>query len=349
MFKGAYSIGAGEGPDDVTGADLNHDGYGDIIVANYGPVPYSSRGTVSVILAAGDGGFMPAINYANIESPSRVVLTSLKNDGVLDLIVPSGDEDSIYILAGESDAGFVVGLPRGCNHPDDVVPGDFDDDGSVDLAIAERTGVEVWINDDGGHHFSVLPRVGDPQDYIQTLAAGDFNGDNELDVVTGNVQANSVSVFLGVGDGTFLSPVDYSVGDSPPAVLVGDWNGDSVLDLAVANQLDGTVSILLGRGDGTFDPQVSYPAGYKPVSLAAADFDGDGKLDLAVVDKASNIVYILRGHGDGTFAAPYGYLVGSVPKAVYAADFNGDGRADLAVANSGEATVSVLLSTGCTP
>ncbi|MBM4360941.1 MAG: FG-GAP repeat protein, partial [Deltaproteobacteria bacterium] len=48
-----------------------------------------------------------------------------------------------------------------------------------------------------------------------SLALGDFDGDGKLDLATANLEANTVSVLLGNGDGTFGTKVDYPVGMNP--------------------------------------------------------------------------------------------------------------------------------------
>ena len=92
------------------------------------------------------------------------------------------------------------------------------------------------------------------------MALGDFNGDGKADLVTANL-ANTVSVLLGNGDGTFRPHADLNVGSKPLGVTVGDFNGDGKQDLAVVNQLGNSLSILLGNGDGTFQPAASYFTG----------------------------------------------------------------------------------------
>lgn len=178
------------------------------------------------------------------------------------------------------------------------------------------------------------------------VAVGDFNKDGRTDLAVANHNANSVSIFLGNGDGTFQNAVGYPAGVSPSAITVGDFNGDGNADLAVANGPSNSVSVLLGNGDGTFQAAVSYAAGATPVSLAVGDFNGDGKLDLAAADEAGNKVAVLLGNGNGTFAAPVAYSVGSYPYSVAVGDFNADGKPDLAVVNNGGNSVSVLLGNG---
>src|ERR1700691_6621798 len=65
----------------------------------------------------------------------------------------------------------------------------------------------------------------------EALAVGDFRGNGMMDVVTGNTQstANTVSVLLGNGNGTFATHVDYAAGGGPNNVAVGHVNGDGKL------------------------------------------------------------------------------------------------------------------------
>jgi hypothetical protein len=188
-----------------------------------------------------------------------------------------------------------------------------------------------------------------------SVAMGDFNSDEILDMAEANEGASTVSVLLGNGtggrgDGTFAIKVDYPAGNTPTSVATGDFNSDGVLDLAVANQLSNNVSIFLGngsggRGDGTFAAKVDYPTGTYPMSVIAVDFNSDSILDLAVANFNSNTVSILLGKGNGTFATKVNYATGTGAYSVAAGDFNSDSILDLAVANGGN-NVSVLLGNG---
>ena len=201
-------------------------------------------------------------------------------------------------------------------------------------------------------------------------AVGDFNGDGRADLAVVNQGANSVSVLIGNGDGTFAAKTDFAVGLTPIAVAVGDFDGDGKLDIATANFVSKTVSLLLGNGDGSFRPQTQIVLPTTPVSLAVGDFNGDNKLDLAVAteDLANDYVNILQGNGDGTFQAPVSTISDSAPKGIAIAmenistlatgDFNGDGRTDLVIVNNKDSTsqrsgvlsfggsVSVILGNG---
>jgi hypothetical protein len=182
------------------------------------------------------------------------------------------------------------------------------------------------------------------------VAVGDFNGDSHMDVVTGNDDtANTVSVLIGNGNGTFAPHVDYPVGGGVTGIAVGDFNGDGKLDIVVVYGFDpAKVAVLLGNGDGTFKPFTPTTAGFQGGSIAVGDFNGDGKLDVAVSDNESAIpgVDIMLGNGDGTFKAPVSYATAPDPRMVIAGDFNSDGKLDLATTNAESETISVLLGNG---
>jgi len=190
------------------------------------------------------------------------------------------------------------------------------------------------------------------------IAAGDFNGDGHLDVVTadsGNTDYgkpnHSVAVLLNKGDAAFGKPANFAAGSGPTAVTAGDFNGDRKLDLAVWNFEDGTVSLLLGNGDGTFQSQkvTSLGTPIQADNLATGDFNRDGKLDLVVTDFINSAVRVLLGNGDGTFESPVRYPVASRAMNVAVADLRNDGKLDLVVptwAGYANDPVSVLLGNG---
>jgi hypothetical protein len=143
-----------------------------------------------------------------------------------------------------------------------------------------------------------------------SVVTADFNGDGKLDLAVTNFVANTVSVLLGNGDGSFRARVDYATGGGPDSVVARDFSGDGKLDLAVRNNIDNTVSILLGNGDGTFQQHVDFPTGLGPQRLSAGDFNVDGKLDLVVSNGDANTVSVLLGNGDGTFQEHVDYATG---------------------------------------
>jgi hypothetical protein len=178
------------------------------------------------------------------------------------------------------------------------------------------------------------------------IAAGDFNNDGIVDLVTADKFGGTVSVLIGLGDFSYKPAVPVSVGSLPTAVVVADFNHDQKLDLAVANSGDGTISILLGNGDGTFGSPLSVTVGSTPIDLVAADFNKDGKLDLAVLNSGDANVTLLNGDNLGGFTVAGTFNIGDAPTDIAVGNFNGDSRPDLVVANSGSNDVSILINNG---
>lgn len=179
-----------------------------------------------------------------------------------------------------------------------------------------------------------------------SVAIGDVDGDGKPDLIVVNTGANTVSVFLGSGTGTFGPKTDFPTGATPHAVAVADLNGDGNLDLVVANTGADTVSILLGTGTGTFAAATDFATGAAPFFIAIGDLNGDGIPDLVVVNVNADTVSVLLGLGDGTFGPKTDFATGAGAREVAIGDLNGDGVPDLVVANVGGSTVSVFLGTG---
>src|SRR5712671_2883040 len=237
------------------------------------------------------------------------------------------------------------------NNPQGLVTADFDSDGKLDLAVANKANNTVSIllgNGAGAFTTKSTPAVGSGANWI---AVGDFDGDGILDIAVANVGstgAGGVSILLGNGDGTFTLRSSLSTGSGPFALTTGDFNADGKLDLAVTNEVGSTVSVLLGDGLGGFGAQTTFPVGGSgaPIGLIAADFNGDGHLDLAAVNLGD--VAILLGSGTGAFtlhANPGGTGTSDLIAGVVG-DYNGDGILDLVVSDRNAGKAFLFPGTG---
>src|ERR1017187_5903930 len=61
------------------------------------------------------------------------------------------------------------------------------------------------------------------------IAVGDFNADGKLDLVSSDTITSSVIVFLGNGNGTFQTGVNYTVPSLVHSIAVGDFDGDGTV------------------------------------------------------------------------------------------------------------------------
>jgi hypothetical protein len=179
----------------------------------------------------------------------------------------------------------------------------------------------------------------------KAVATGDINNDGFIDMVAANSGSNTVSIFLGTGDGTFLPATSRSSGGvKPVALTLGDFTGDGNLDIAVVNRGSNAVNILTGTGTGTFNTGASVAVAEGANAIEAGNLDSDADLDLAVSSATTNRVNILLNAGVGIFATAVQVPTsGQVPRDLVIADFNNDGNTDLAIANSGTDNVGLLL------
>lgn len=183
------------------------------------------------------------------------------------------------------------------------------------------------------------------------ILAVDVNKDGFADLIVANAKSESISVYLGRGDGTFAEPINTEgIPEYPTYFVVGDFNGDGKLDVGLHTKF-GTSQfyVLLGDGAGHFRRTVeqALPGGNKGVT--GGDLNGDGKTDIVITRNSAKLITVLLGNGDGTFrsAVDLPTTVSAGPTAI--ADLNGDGHPDIAVAdyNVGTGrTVTVFLGNG---
>ena len=89
----------------------------------------------------------------------------------------------------------------------------------------------------------------------RSVVMGDFNGDGVPDLAVANIgdcfescgNISTVSVLLGIGDGTFQAAIDFHVGGGPVSMATADFNGDGLPDLAVGHVLPDGLSVLINN------------------------------------------------------------------------------------------------------
>ncbi len=326
--------------------DFNGDGIPDLVViADDGVVANDGVDwqVVGLRLGLGDGTFGPAqsiiaqmgeLNNVIEHNPVTIAAADFNGDGHLDL-VETTDGTSLTVILGRGDGTFLP--PQSVDTgslPAFVAVGDFNEDGVMDLAVANKESGDLSIllgRGDGTFQPQVRYSVPWGSGYVRS---GDFNGDGHLDLVLDS--GPGIVLLPGRGDGTFGAPVWTWSKTFLFSDVAGDFNGDGRLDLAATD--GASVYFLEGNGDGTFSPEIRVGTQTDTLidELTVGDFNGHGHLDLVGPD------LVLLGKGDGTFTT-FADHSGVVPGT--AADLNGDGHLDL-VAVSSSTTVTIDWGVG---
>jgi len=288
---------------------------------------------------ASAGQFKRAVYYPAGQRPYQVAAANLTNSGNLDLAVANYLTSEVSILLGKGDGTFQKAKRFSVSTPIGIAAGDFNGDGKTDLAIVEGGGtgqstVAIFLNDGAGNFHQSGNRLCGI--YSFSVAAGDFNGDGNLDLAVasrGFDSPGSVKVFFGDGKGGLGKATTYGVAGGPYGIAVGDLNGDGHPDIATALDLGGAVAVLLNDGTGHFGKPVTYNAGGgEVVDVKIADLRHDGRNDLVVANGSLSAVAVLLNKGDGSFEPVTLYPTHCDVEAVVVAAFNLDGHLDAAVA-----------------
>ena len=353
VFPGqtTYSTGSSSSPRSVTTADINGDNKLDIVVANYG------TSNVGVLLNTGNGMFTIPTMYSTgpDSTPFYVQAVDVNGDNKSDIVVASYATYNVIVLLNTGNGMFAIPTmyPTGeASLPSCVQTADVNGDNKPDILVANygSNTLGIFLNLGNGT-FSAQTRypTGDHSS-TRSVATADLNGDNQLDIILANYDADSVGVLLNTGNGTFPSQTNYSTGsDSGPiSIAPADVNGDNKLDIIVANFAAATIGVLLNMGNGTFISQTIYSTGNAsgPRSLVAADINGDHRLDIIVSNRVAHNVGVFLNIGNGIFTNQTRYSTGdgSSPSSVVTGDINSDNKFDIVVANTQSDNVGIYLN-----
>jgi hypothetical protein len=324
-------------------------------------VPLVNQGLIPVSTAPGSKGFTLTVNGTGFKSTAVVNwngsprLTEVISSSQLHATInasdvstaqtgfvtvtnpPPGGGTSNVVFFPVTTESSTIGMAISQPFPNavNVVVGDFNNDGKLDVAWTDRSGnLYASLGNGKGGFQTAIQSTG----FLIPLEmlTGDFNGDGKLDIVAVDC-CGDVRVMLGNGDGTFNVSWTYRASGGGNLIATADFNGDGKLDLYLMEYDLGEqwFEILTGNGDGTFNyPTVLNYTSYFPQSPAIGDFNGDGNLDLAIPESAGSLpIDIFLGNGQSGFQESG--MVGADLGSAFAltADMNLDGKLDLLAAS----------------
>jgi VCBS repeat protein/HYR domain-containing protein/thrombospondin type 3 repeat protein len=337
----------------MASADLNGDHRDDLIVGAYG----SSPDAIEVVTSRGRSGFDAPSEYPVGILPRTITIADFDANGTADVAVMSLCSESscqtpgvVTVFLGRGD-GRLEPMPTldPGGRPMQMTAADFDSDGRVDLAVAttclgypcEETGLTIFLGrEDGSFSRRRWTSFNFFASTSGSLIAGDFVGDEHLDLVLGLGSALRIIEGDGEGGFDFNGPLRYAIsGQGPNSLWRDDLDGDGVPDLLCVSHGSLNAFSLIRQAGHLPGTTVQETNGYGVTAAALDDFNDDGITDIAasLYNPFSGNGTVLLGRGDGTFSEPLQFT-GAVDRGAFAittADFNEDGRRDVAVADIG--------------
>ncbi len=282
--------------------DYDHDGFLDIFVVNYVGWSFDTE-----LQCSGPSGLPDYCNPNAYRAPAPDVLYHNNGDGTF------------------SDVSAAAGLRAAFGNGLGVVCGDFNLDGAIDIFVAnDQMANQLWQNQGDGTFRDVagitgcaLDNRGEPKAGMGVHAA-DIDDDDDLDLLVGNLTAQSDSFFR--NEGSYFVDDTASVGLGLASrrftrfgLAMLDFNNDGWRDLYEVN---GRVSrpntpklwstdiyaepnmLFAGQAGGRFKEVRPYGGTARDLIAASrgaafGDLDGDGGVDIVVVNR-DHRAYLLR-------------------------------------------------------
>jgi hypothetical protein len=320
------------GPYWVRAADLNEDGYVDLLTAGYR--------SCDIAWWESDGGSPPLFTEHTIHPEFRrapsVHPADIDGDGHIDVVAAGLQDGRVAWWENDGQGNFTEhAVSESFDGARSVYVADLDADGDMDLLGSARDLDSIaWWENDGSQSFT-QHLITDSFDGANRVYAADVDGDGDVDVLgTANV-ADDIAWFENVGG----TPVSFT-----PHTIDDDF-GRAACVYAIDLDQDGDVDVL---GTAEDDAIIAWfeNTGTQPTCfvehIIKADFAGAYGLHVADVDLDQDLdvlgTALLNDHVtwfENTGGTPLGFtehLIDdglSYPQSVYATDLDGDGDTDV--------------------
>ncbi len=305
-------------------ANLSQDGFPDLIIGK-------NRYGTSLLCHGGTDGFAMQRCQPLALRGCGPIWADFNNDGFFDIALMGDVDGSFGVYYGsasgysESNRVVVVG-----NNPWQAAAGDVDNDGDLDLVIADDyTNVRIYWNIDGTFSLWDAQVISEEAPNSPNLA--DVNKDGYLDLLLLVASQGTVvaRIYWGGPSGYSTSNRITLMPDNPTTTRVADFNHDGYFDIVYG--ANGNAVIYWGSVSGYSDSnRTIVPTGATFVG-SVADLNSDGWDDLLVAN-GSDAVLIVWGRSSGfsmnnVVSLPQDRAIQTV-----VADFNRDGYPDIATA-----------------
>ncbi|MFT5982665.1 MAG: hypothetical protein ACI9RM_001097 [Ulvibacter sp.] len=280
------------------------------------------------------------------------------NDGYDDIFVPAYEENVKSKLFLNDGAGNFT-EHQGGDLVNDLLPtvasswGDFDNDGQIDVAIANNVGEPIRLYRNNNQTFvnqsSQLDGLNDG--YTHNVCFVDYDRDGWLDLFASDFfSTNFNQLYRNRGDGTMeltyglevVSEASKSIG-----AIWADVNNDGWPDCFIPNF--GSSNVLYINQEGQSFTAIEMGDVSNSVGASFGDFDNDLDLDLFVTNASNQFNLLYTNDGGGNFTQVTSGLVaedkGNSHGSAWA-DLDNDGWLDLVVMNDADGAKFLYMNNG---
>ncbi len=246
----------------------------------------------------------------------------------------------------------------GIVYPQSIAIADLNNDTLNDIAVGHshvtRPEAMVYYQNPNGT-FDSLPTVGLMAGGAPSVAAGDLNNDDLIDLAAASWIDNTVVVFYQKPNNTLqpMPDITLSVAMRPSHLAISDMNDDCLSDIAVTNTQSGSITIFYQKDNNTLGPEADrvLESFGGPRYVLAEDLNNDGLVDIASANGDADTVTIYYQKANNTLPTiPDSTLMVTsettpipTPFSLASGDLNGDGLADLAVGNLNAENNAVII------
>ncbi|MBI3818329.1 MAG: VCBS repeat-containing protein [Planctomycetes bacterium] len=329
---------SGTGADALAATDLNRDGRTDVVAANV------TSANISIFLGnvITNGVFeytSPGTTNTGSYSPNCLAVLDTFVDGKPDVALGSSSgTPELFKNTGAGGLSFLASLPCCTGACMQIVPADFNNDGSADLAVAQNgtSGLVCHLlNSTGGWISSGSFPVAGNQ--CSSLAVADFNLDGNLDIVINEDTYANTYIYIGYGNGSFNYSLTLAGSPVPKRVAVGDIDRNGIPDVVLANIGSNNINLFYGLAVLSYFAPIAFSSGGVPVDIRIIDADQSGMPDIIVANggAAASVAFFYTFSNGTVYTTP---AISSTPGAGLIrfafADMNLDGKLDAAVASN---------------
>ncbi|MCW4467925.1 T9SS type A sorting domain-containing protein [Flavobacterium sp. MFBS3-15] len=281
---------------DVISADLNNDGFKEMII--------SSNYANNIIWYKNVNGDLyhskPLLISEDLNIPKSLHATDLNNDGLVDIIAASQFDDKIvwYQNLGNDNFSTEIIVGASVDSPQSLATTDVNNDGFQDIiaGIYNDQQVVLYINNGDGT-FQDKDVISEFNYNVKKVMLKDLDNDNLPEIITLLNYSNNIYWNKNNGNGNFSQPIQINAYVYNEKIDFADINNDSYPDL-IYNSGEAKLSAILNQGGETFDGDIiidNIPS--NPSMIIVKDTDGDGLID--IVTKNSFGIGINKNNGNG--------------------------------------------------